>query len=175
MQSNDVNKVHTVNYSVTFAEYTGIATEHQASFTFEIKCPASLISSSLVEATNGHNFYDAASPGSMKILAPQVKLGPEVCFTIKAFELFPKGKAGQPTPAYAQVMPDSSGFEIQTNNRTFVGYHELSVRVVASSGEKVLEHDFSLTIYDSCNLTQIEASAAITDIRIPALEDKIRK
>ena len=56
-----------------------------------------------------------------------------MCFDVKAFELYAKGKASDGTPKYAKVLSDLSGFEISTNDRKFVGYHELSVQVEASS------------------------------------------
>ena len=54
-------------------------------------------------------------------------------------------------PKYVKIVSDLSGFEISTDDRTFVGYHELSVRIVASNDQKVEEHQIGLTIYDSCN------------------------
>ena len=65
-------------------------------------------------------------------------------------------------PKYVKIVSDLSGFEISTDDRTFVGYHELSVRIVASNDQKVEEHQIGLTIYDSCNQTSIEAASSIS-------------
>lgn len=67
---------HTVGYTVSFKEYGGIATSHTGSFIFEIVCPKTLVNKKIIEATNGHNFYDVANPSKIKILAPRVQLEP---------------------------------------------------------------------------------------------------
>ena len=46
--TDDDVKIHTVNYEVEMIEYSGIVSKLTDSFTFEITCPASLTSSSLV-------------------------------------------------------------------------------------------------------------------------------
>ena len=43
----DVNMVHAVAYTVQFKQYSAIAPEKKTTFSFEVKCPASVVSSTL--------------------------------------------------------------------------------------------------------------------------------
>ena len=71
----------------------------------------------------------------------------------------------QPT----SLNPDDFDFEFLTNNRTFVGLHEFTVKYMMSSGEKLQPHDFNLTMYDSCNQSAVITTQEIEDMDIKSL------
>ena len=54
-------KVHTINYSVSLAEYDGIVTPRQDSFEFEIHCPELVTSSDITVPIVEIIDYDIAS------------------------------------------------------------------------------------------------------------------
>ena len=84
----DVNQVHVVAYTVQFKEYSGIASEKKTTFNFEVKCPASVISSTLDTAITPSSTYDVAYPKSLILTAPAITLVPSVCFHVEKMELF---------------------------------------------------------------------------------------
>ena len=84
----DVNKVHAIAYTVQFKEYSGIAPSKQTTFSFEVKCPATVVSSTLDIAITPSSQYDVANPKSHIMKAPAISLVPSVCFHIERMELF---------------------------------------------------------------------------------------
>ena len=54
-------KVHTINYTVKFLEYDGIAEDHTSSFTFEIFCPNLVTTSQTNVPLIDLHDYDIAS------------------------------------------------------------------------------------------------------------------
>ena len=84
----NVNMIHAVAYTVKFKEYFGIAPEKKTTFSFEVKCPATVVSSTLDTAITSSSKYDVANPKSHILAAPAITLVPSVCFHIKRMELF---------------------------------------------------------------------------------------
>ena len=155
----DVDKKKTVGYSVRFKDYKDLVNDHTSTFLFEIICPSKVVSSELKLPTVPSNFYDGADPQPLKIAGPEVTLNPSVCFEVTTYEFHFKDKDVTEVPAFIKLSDDKKKFEVDTNNRTFVGFHEVTVRAISSvSKEKLQEHHFSLTIYDSCNQTTLVAA-----------------
>lgn len=160
-----------MKYTIKIENYIGIAIDHHSTFDFKIICPATVFGSSLTKATSESNFYDVASPTAGKIDAPEIALLPGMCFTIIDYELVFKDKPAEDPSTFIKIAPDKLSFTIQTNDRIFVGLHEFTITALSSSNERLHGHDFSLTIYDSCNITQLVAeSSALPKLTVSAME-----
>ena len=56
-----------------------------------------------------------------------------------------------------------------TDDRSMLGWYELTTKVQASNNELLYEHDFWLEMYDSCNSTLLEVVEPIKKIKVKAL------
>ena len=59
-----------------------------------------------------------------------------VCFTITGYEFHYKDDS-QKIPSFVKLSSDMQYLEVKTENRTFVGTHELTMSVVMSNDERI--------------------------------------
>jgi hypothetical protein len=84
VEATDI-RIHTITYTVTILEYTGIATVHTGTFDFEIRCPDFVVTSTLDAAIDASSDYDVASGSTLSLTAPSISLTPAVCFTVSSY------------------------------------------------------------------------------------------
>jgi len=83
-------KMHTISYTVSSKEYGGsvnLVADIQGTFSFEVLCPDSMLSNSLVTPITASSSYDLASGVAMALAKPVVSVRPATCFTVTSFEI----------------------------------------------------------------------------------------
>ena len=132
---SNIGIIYAVQYSVSFKEYASVPlSPHLSTFNFEIKCPATVQSSTLTKPTEPINFYDVANPKMIKIKVPQIILVPGVaCFTITGYEILNK-KDLTTSPSFVSLSSDKLEFKVLTDDRKFVGLHVITLKALINSG-----------------------------------------
>ena len=116
--------VHTITYTVTILEYTGIATVYTSTFDFEIRCPDFVVTSTLDAAIEASSDYDVASGATLSLTAPVVSVTPAVCFTVASYYIV-DDNTGAP-PEFLSVNGYST-VDIFTADRAYIGTQSLTI------------------------------------------------
>lgn len=132
---------YTIGYTVIFKEYPALAAL-TATFTFELKCPDSVVSSSLdtpVPSSPAFVYDLALEP--IEIAYPVISVNPAECFTVDSFEL---------SNFYAFsntdfITDDGAKFTIETTDRSLTRSTQIiEVSAVTNSDERLHQHQFSV-------------------------------
>ena len=163
---------HTVSYTVTFKEYTHLASSLET-FEFEILCPSTVdpADTTLDVAMGANSFYDLASGVTLSLATPVVSVNPVACFSVTSFIVLDNGTLTAPSYLSTSV----SSVDIITDERSLLGSHTLLIQAVISNGETLHPHTFDLTFQDSCRRARLVESVELEKIEIRAMESEILK